>query len=434
MSSYASIVKTGVQPLTQDQLTEMINDPDMQTSWGDLVESEKKTPRTKSVLKLQIKQKEKCNYVSELNKEYPIFPLSPIKSIQEKQVKMLQQKSGITIIKKPYIKEVQLTQKKQSQLQSQSQSQSQKKPIKESLLSSPSDPKPIAFVTEVEQIVEKQLHQNKSVQESTVKIRTHNPTEEELFGNISHIDNKKENPVLISAYDATIKMQQKEITDNAEVIENQKYSMKEYSKGINTNQSNISAQQQIISDNINRISSQKDEIISLSTQVNTLRSSFEYYTNELNKVYTSWQYYSTALKGIQSHFIVESQKNQLLIQQNAELEQQIQQMQEQQEQQEQEQVQQQQQYQQQQLIAYNQQLHQVQQQQQQQQQMQLQVPQYIMQYPPVYYPQQVQPQPHTHTQQQQQQYMTVPMPMPMPLPTPEFMNAFIQAMATVSTE
>ena len=340
MSSYASIVKVGVQPLTQEQITEMVNDPSMQASWGDLIETEKKTPRTKPAVKDKVTQKKQNDYVSDLYKEHPVFPLSPIKSIQEKQVKMLQQKSGITIIKRPDLKKPDA---KKSVINEQ-------KVIKEPLLSSPSDPKPVAFVTEVQPAAI-----NHQVQESVMKIRTHNPTEEELFGNTSSTvtatatanatanattDNKKENS-LISAYDATIKLQQKEIADNAEVIENMKHSMKEYSKGINTNQSNIATQQQTISDNIEKISKQKDEIINLTTQVNTLRSSFEYYTNELNKVYVSWQQYSNAVKGVQMQFAAESQKNQELIQQNAELEQQVQALQEQEQQ----------------LIAYNQQIH-----------------------------------------------------------------------------
>ena len=385
MSSYASIVKVGVQPLTQDQLAEMINDPDMQTSWGDLVESEKKIPHNSK--KSDVKQKGKQDYVSDLYKEHPIFPLSPIKSIKEKQIKLLHQKSGITPIKNPPVKE-------EVQLQQVQVKQRQQKSVKEPLLSSPSDPKPLSFSTKPEE--------QSQVQKSTIKIRTHNPTEEELFGNTSSIDDKKENLVLISAYDATIKVQQKEIADNAEVIENQKYSMKEYSKGINTNQSNIAIQHQTINDNVEKISNQKHEIINLSTQINTLRTSFEYYTNELNKTYSAWQQYCNALKGVQLQFTAESQKHQELVQQNAELEQEVQAQQQRQMQ----------------LIAYN---HQVQQLQQSQAQLH-QVPQYVMQYPPVYYPQQVQQQVQTP------QYMTVP------IPPPEFMNAFMHAMATASAE
>ncbi len=337
---------------------------------------EKKKRRRRNSKKTAISESSSItqdSYESDLYKEHPYFPLSPIKEIQDKQKEMLNKKSGIVPIK--ILKRPELT---------------PTDPVQPSF--SPSDKSQFAIRSP---IIMPAAFTYEKPSESVQQIFTCLPSAEEFNTAVSATTSntdEKNAKVLSSAYESTIKMQQKEIMANSEVIENQKQTIKEQSKGINTNNTRIASQIKTLEEHTEEISTKKDEIIKLSHQLSTIQSSYEHYNAELSKVYGNWMHYYKLLSEIQQQYMVEYQKNQQLIQQNAVLEQQ--------------------------LIAQGQQLQQYSQQQQQLQQA----------YIPLYYQQVYQPQGQQQVlqQEQQQQYVTVPMP------PPEFMNAFMQAMATAS--
>lgn len=321
------------------------------------------------------------SYESDLYKEHPYFPLSPIKGIQDKQKQLINQKAGIVpikILKRPETIITNITPSDPVQVSfspptssMQSQSQSHQFVLKSPIITS-SDTVKIAPPSDIQRIFTCMPYEPKTTEIITDE----------------QVNSEKNAKMLSGAYDSTIKHQQKEIMANSEVIENQKQTMKEQSKGINTNNTKIASQIKTIEEHNSEISTKKDEIIKLSHQLNTIQSSYEHYNAELSKVYGNWMHYYNLLNEIQRQYTEQYQKNQLLIQHSIALEQQIQQ----------------------------------QQQQQQQQLIQVQ-PQYI-QVPQEVYAQQMQQQ----MPQMPQQYMTLPMP------TPEFMNAFMQAMASVNNQ
>jgi hypothetical protein len=349
---------------------------------------EKKRRRRRNSKKTAISESSSItqdSYESDLYKEHPYFPLSPIKEIQDKQKELLNKKACIVPIK--IIKRPELT---------------PTDPVQPSF--SPSDKSQFAIKTPI--IMPAGFTYEKP-SESIQRIFTCMPTaeqfnetmEEQQVQQQQQSSLEKNAKVLSSAYESTIKLQQKEIMANSEVIENQKQTIKEQSKGINTNNTRIASQIKTLEEHTEEISTKKDEIIKLSHQLSTIQSSYEHYNAELSKVYGNWMHYYKLLSEIQQQYVVEYQKNQQLIQQNAILEQQ--------------------------LIAQGQQL---QLQQQQQQQQQVYVPQYYHQVhlPQEQYQEQYQEQEQPQIQPQEQQYVTFPMP------SPEFMNAFMQAMAAAA--
>ncbi len=339
---------------------------------------EKKKRRRRNSKKTAISESSSItrdSYESELYKEHPYFPLCPIKEIQDKQKEMLNKKSGIVPIKILKRPEVTPTDPVQPSFSPSDKSQfAIRSPI--IMPAGFTYEKPSESVQKIFTCMPSAEQFNEAVEEQQVQ-----PQQSSL---------EKNAKVLSSAYESTIKLQQKEIMANSEVIENQKQTIKEQSKGINTNNTRIASQIKTLEEHTEEISTKKDEIIKLSHQLSTIQSSYEHYNAELSKVYGNWMHYYKLLSEIQQQYMVEYQKNQQLIQQNAILEQQ--------------------------LIAQGQQFQQLQQQQQLQQ---VYIPQYYQQGQEQYQEQQ-------QVQPQGQQYVTLPMP------TPEFMNAFMQAMVTAS--